>query len=79
MYALSLALSVLTVFTAWMMITVFILPPLAFYYGYKAYQARRRKPGPFGITAKLVAVLPMAFSVAIFVLVMLAINTGYKA
>ena len=79
MYALSLALSVLTILTAWMMVTVFILPPFAFYYGYKAYQARRRKPGPFGLMAKLMAMLPMALSVAIFVLVMVAINMGYKA
>lgn len=79
MYALSLALSILTFFTAWLMLPVVILPPLAFYAGYKAYQQRRRRPGPYSLTGKLLSIFPMAFAVATFVLLFYAINTGYKA
>lgn len=79
MYALSLALSILTFFTAWLMLPVVILPPLAFYAGYKAYKARRRRPGPYSFTSKLLSIFPMAFAIATFLLLLYAINTGYKA
>jgi len=79
MYALSLALSVLSLLTVWMMVTVFILPPLAFYTGYKAYQARRRRPGPRSVIRTLVSALPMVLSVAVFALILTMINTGYQA
>ena len=79
MYALSLALSILTFFTAWLMLPVLILPPLAFYVGYKAYKARRRRPGPYSLAGKLLSIFPMAFAVATFVLLFYMINTGYNA
>lgn len=79
MYALSLALSILTFFTAWLMLPVLILPPLAFYVGYKAYKARRRQPGPYSLAGKLLSVFPMTFAAATFVLLFYMINTGYNA
>ena len=79
MYALSLALSTLTFFTAWLMLPVLILPPLAFYVGYKAYKARRRLPGPYSLAGKLLSILPMAFAVTTFALLFYMINTGYNA
>lgn len=78
MYALSLFLSILTFFTRWLMIPVFIFPPLAFYVGYKAYQARRRRPGPYSRLGLLAAMIPMAVAIAVFVLALSIINTGYN-
>lgn len=78
MYALSLFLSILTFFTLWLMIPVFIFPPLAFYVGYKAYQARRRQPGPYSRLGVLVSMIPMAVAVAVFILGFSIINYGYN-
>jgi hypothetical protein len=79
MYALSLFLSIMTFFTLWLMIPVFIFPPLAFYVGYKAYQAHRRRPGPYSRSGMLVSMIPMAVAVAVFVLAFIIINIGYNA
>ena len=65
--------------TAAMVASAPILPPLAFYVGYKAYKARRRQPGPYSLAGKLLSVFPMTFAIATFVLLFYMINTGYNA
>ncbi len=75
----SLALSVLTYLTAFLMLPVLIFPPIAFFLGVKSYRAGgRRLPARSG-KAKLVAALPMLFAVTTFVLLLTLINTGYRA
>ena len=75
MAVLSLALTVLSFFTFWLVIPMFVLPPLAFYCGYKAY----KKNAPQRGARRLVAMGPMLLAVAAFVLELTVMNTGYRA
>ena len=70
MAALSLLLSVMSVLTLWLIIPVFVLPPLAFFIGYKAYRASRSR--------KLLSCVPMAVAVAAFFLDVYILSVGYR-
>ncbi|MQA20215.1 hypothetical protein [Rugamonas rivuli] len=79
MAVLSLVLTALSVLTFWLVVPLFVLPPLAFFLGYKAYKARRAKLVPAGRFGQLLSVLPMALAVAAFCLELYVMNVGYRA
>jgi len=75
MAALSLVLTALSVFTFWLVVPMFILPPLAFFFGYKSYKRKAPQRG----LARLLSLVPMVLAVAAFVLELTVMNTGYRA
>lgn len=75
----SLALTALTVLTAWLLIPVFVLPPLAFYYGYQGYRRRHDGRARTSIGAKLLSSIPMLLAAAVFCLGIFLITTQYRA
>lgn len=79
MALLSLFLTLLSVLTLWLAITVFILPPLAAYVGYRAYRAQRQRHPSMTRTQKLVWLLPMLLAIVAMPVELYVINTGYRA
>lgn len=75
----SLALTALTVLTAWLLIPVFILPPLAFYYGYQGYRRRRDGRTHASVGAKILWSIPMLLAAAVFCFGIFLITTQYQA
>ena len=74
MAALSLFLTVLSAFTFWLVIPLFLLPPLAFFFGYKSYKRKAPQRG----LARLLSLVPMVLAVAAFVLELTVMNTEYR-
>ncbi|WP_394781615.1 hypothetical protein [Undibacterium sp.] len=79
MAALSVILSVISLFTFWLVIPMFVLPPLAFFLGYKAHKAKQARIFQTSRAKKFLSLLPMVFAIAAFFLELYAINTGYRA
>ncbi|MFZ6647875.1 hypothetical protein ACO0LO_19275 [Undibacterium sp. TJN25] len=81
MAALSLVLTALSAFTFWLVIPLFVLPPLAFFFGYKAHKANKTKWAQTLQTSritKLLSILPMVLAVAAFFLELYFMNTAYR-
>ncbi len=82
MAALSLVLTALSAFTFWLVIPLFVLPPLAFFFGYKAHKANKANWAKTLQTSRiktLLSVLPMVLAVAAFFLELYFMNTAYRA
>jgi hypothetical protein len=79
MAALSVAVTVLSVFAMWLVLPVFVLPPLAFYLGYRAYKARRVERRGLSGLQNVLALAPMTLAFAAFLLEVYALNAGYRA
>ena len=79
MVALSLLLTVISLFTFWLVVPLFLLPPLAFFCGYKAYATRRRQAPRPGLLANILWLMPMALAVVAFVFELYIMNTEYRA
>ena len=75
----SLALTALTVLTAWLLIPVFVLPPLAFYYGYQGYRRRHDGRTRTSVGAKILSSIPMLLAAAVFCFGIYLITTQYRA
>lgn len=79
MALLSLALTLLSALTFWLVIPIFILPPLGAYAGYRAYRTRRQQQPRMRRTQKLVWMLPMLLAIVAMPLELYVINVGYRA
>ncbi len=78
MAAISIALSLLSVLTIWLVIPIFILPPLAFYFGLKAHRRfQANNPTPTSL-AEFLSLAPIFLSVAAFLFGVYLITTGYR-
>lgn len=77
MAPLSLVLTFLSVLTLWLVVPMFILPPLAFYCGLRSWRASRLRQR--GVIGKVLAVLPMVLAIAALPLDLYLLNTGYRA
>jgi len=75
---LSLALSISSFFVFWLLIPMFILPPLSFFVGYKAYVAGGRRDPGRGRARQVLACFPMAFAVAVFAFQAFLLLTEYN-
>ena len=75
----SLVLTLLSALTLWLAITIFILPPLAAYAGYRAYRIQlQRQPG-MSRSRKLLWMLPMLLAIVAMPLELYVLNAGYRA
>jgi uncharacterized membrane protein len=79
MALLSLALTLLSVLTFWLVIPIFILLPLGAYAGYRAYRTRRQQQPYMRRTQKLVWMLPMLLAIVAMPLELYVLNVGYRA
>lgn len=75
----SLALTALAVLTAWLLIPILVLPPLAFYFGYQAYRRRHDGRVRTSVGAKLVSAIPMLLAGSVFFFGIFLITTQYRA
>jgi hypothetical protein len=79
MVLLSLFLTLLSALTLWLAITVFILPPLAAYVGYRAYRAQLERQPRVSRSRKLLWLLPMLLAIVAMPLELYVLNAGYRA
>lgn len=79
MTTLSLMLTVLSFFTFWLVIPMFVLLPLAVFFACKAYRVRHRRNAGASRLQKLQWSVPILIPIAAFVLQMVILNTGYNA
>ncbi|MFP5390651.1 MAG: hypothetical protein ACLGI6_03765 [Gammaproteobacteria bacterium] len=76
---LSLLCSFLTILLLWLMLPLFVLPPLGIFFAFKFYRHRiRHKPGRM-MLARLLALALAGIAVASFVTAAQLISTGYRA
>jgi Zn-dependent protease with chaperone function len=61
------------------MVTIFILPPLGFYFGVKAYAQGRREDRHRRTRDRLLSAFPMLFAGASFLLQLYMVNHLYQA
>lgn len=76
---LSLFLTGLSLLTFWLVIPMFVLPPLAYYVGYKAYKGHDGARRPTSLLRRALSAMPMVLAVAAFVFELVVMNTGYQA
>lgn len=79
MAALSIVLSVVTLLSFWLILPIYVLPPLAFVLGYLSYRRRSTRGRLISARSKLGAILPMLIAVLSFVLCGFFIDVGYRA
>lgn len=79
MLAMSLGLTALAIFTAFMFVPPLILLPLACIFGYKAFQQSRRENARLSPARTVLALVPVVLPAALFFFFLWAINTQYKA
>lgn len=79
MAAISIILTLVSLFTFWLVVPMFVLPPLGFFLGWKAYRAGKAgNPRRKGL-ARFISLLPMLAAVAAFVLEFYVMTTMYRA
>ncbi len=79
MAVISVFISLLSIATLWLIIPIFILPPLAFFIGLKAHRRfKADNPTPSSL-AEFLSLAPMFFAIAAFVFDFYILATGYKA
>jgi len=76
---LSIFLTGLSLLTFWLVIPMFLLPPLAFYVGYKAYKGHDGARQSASRIRRALSALPMVLAIAAFVFELVVMNTGYQA
>lgn len=75
----SILLSLITLFTFWLVLPLFLLPPVAFILGLISHRANRSKnPTPTKLGLAL-SVFPMFLAVVAFWFGMYIMNTEYRA
>jgi len=72
-------LTVISFLTFWLVIPMFVLPPLAVFCACRAYRMRRRRNAGASRLQKLLWCVPIVLPVAAFMLQLLVLNTGYQA
>lgn len=74
----SIVISVLSLGLMWLVLPTFVLPPLAFYLGWKSHVANQlANPTPTA-WEELRSLLPMTIAASAFVLGVYWLNTGYR-
>lgn len=75
----SLAISVSTLLLAFLIIPVLVLPPLGFFFGLKSFRRFRAAHPDARMQNRVLAAVPMVFSVGMLVFASNLINSGYRA
>lgn len=78
MALISLFLTVLSVFTFWLVVPLFILPPLAAYVGYRYYRQQSQHHRPVSGFRRLLCLMPMLLAIVAFLLELYIFNTEYR-
>lgn len=80
MFLTSILLSLLSLPLLWLVLPIFVMPPLAFYLGWIGFKrAVLQAPEPVGTFMTVLYALPMALAIAVLVTELWIMNTGYKA
>lgn len=77
--AISLALSALTVLTLWLVLPLFLLPPIAAYLGWKSYRGSVRRDPVLGALRRMRALVPLVVAVLVFGWGFWLLTTQYRA
>ena len=75
----SLCLSFISVFLVWLILPVFVLPPIAALLGGMFFWQSNCRRGYTFLLCKLVHLVPLAVAVSVFIWGMWLIETGYRA
>ena len=75
----SLFLSALTVMLVWLILPVFVLPPIAAWLGWRVFRQSKCQHGGTFLICKLAHLVPLTAAVAVFAWGMWLIQTGYRA
>ena len=76
----SVLLSLLSLPLLWLVLPIFVMPPLAFYLGWVGFKrAVLQAPEPVSTVMQVLYALPMVLAVTVLVLELWTMNTGYKA
>ena len=78
MAAISLLLTVISLFTYWLVMPMLVLPPIAFFLGLKSYRTDRARNLSATKLSKLISLLPMAAAVGAFTFEFYVMNTLYR-
>lgn len=62
----------------WLVIPLLVLPPFGFVLGFRSYRQFKRINLTDGILQKFLALVPMAFAVAVLILGLYVMNTQYN-
>ncbi|MDR0215378.1 MAG: hypothetical protein LBJ15_15405 [Comamonas sp.] len=80
MFLTSILLSLLSLPLLWLVLPIFVMPPLAFYLGWVGFKrAVLQAPESVGTFTAMLYALPMALAIAVLVAELWIMNTGYKA
>lgn len=76
----SVLLSLLSLPLLWLVLPIFVMPPLAFYCGLVGFKrAVLQAVEPVSLVMQVLYALPMVLAVVVLVLELWIMNTGYKA
>lgn len=78
MAAVSFLLTLMSLYTFFLVLPMLVLPPLAFFLGLMSYKADKVKNPTLTGLPKLVSLFPMAASVAAFLYEFYIMNTRYR-
>jgi hypothetical protein len=78
MAAISLLLTVISLFTFWLVIPMLVLPPLAFFLGLKSYRTEKARKLSATSLSKLVSLFPMVAAAVAFIFEFYVMNTQYR-
>jgi len=79
MAILSLLFSVLTIWTGWLLLPMFLFGPLAIYLGWKSYKQTRTRTPLMGPGRRLLALAPMLIAIAAIPGAFVFLNATYRA
>lgn len=75
---ISISLTFLSYITWFLLVTIFIFPPLGFFFGLKAYRQKLRVGLPLTYWGYLSAAFPMIFAAATFIFQVYVTSTEYR-
>ena len=76
---LSLLCSFLVLVTCWLLLPIFILGPLAIYFGWKSYKQTRARVPQLDPARRLLALTPMFIAIATMPATIFFVNATYRA
>jgi len=79
MAVLSLLCSLLTVWTGWLLLPMFVFGPLAIYLGWKSYKQARARAPLMGAGRRVLALMPMLIGITAIPGALAFLNVTYRA
>jgi hypothetical protein len=79
MAALSILVTVVSLFTFWLVVPMLVLPPLAFFLGLKSYRASKLENATPSSLSEFLSLAPMVLAVAALLFEIYAITTMYRS